>query len=222
MPNLCKNIVRAPKEVLEDLYDGQKVTFEKLIPMPKSLNLTEGTITDTAIAYAMSKKAPSEFTRLKNEFEKIKISYHGNLWNKYKEHCTFENIEKLEQSAKRYIPGDDEKKLEIKGLYELGNLYIDNILKYGSATWYDWCCKNWGTKWNAMDSEGTPEEGEISFFTAWEEPLPIIKKLFEKHENKEIEWYFEGECCEYHGRYYSDGNGNIKKEYHEINYEEEQ
>lgn len=96
--------------------------------MPKSLNLTEGTITDTAIAYAMSKKAPSEFTRLKNEFEKIKISYHGNLWNKYKEHCTFENIEKLEQSAKRYIPGDDEKKLGIKGLYELGNLYIDNIL----------------------------------------------------------------------------------------------
>ena len=156
------------------------------------------------------------------KFEKIKISYHGNLWNKYKEHCTFENIEKLEQSAKRYIPGDDEKKLGIKGLYELGNLYIDNILKYGSATWYDWCCKNWGTKWNAMDSEGTPEEGEISFFTAWEEPLPIIKKLFEKHENKEIEWYFEGECCEYHGRYYSDGNGNIKKEYHEINYEEEQ
>ena len=77
MPDLCKNIVRAPKEVLEDLYDGQKVTFEKLIPMPKSLNLTEGTITDTAIAYAMSKKAPSEFTRLKNEFEKIKISYHG-------------------------------------------------------------------------------------------------------------------------------------------------
>ena len=55
MPNLCKNIVRAPKEVLEDLYDGQKVTFEKLIPMPKSLNLTEGTITDTAIAYAMRK-----------------------------------------------------------------------------------------------------------------------------------------------------------------------
>ena len=128
----------------------------------------------------------------------------------------------MEQSAKRYIPEDDEKKLGIKGLYELGNLYIDNILKYGSATWYDWCCKNWGTKWNAMDSEGTPEEGEISFFTAWEEPLPIIEKLFEKYENKEIEWYFEGECCEYHGRYYSDGNGNIKKEYHEINYEEEQ
>lgn len=72
-----------------------------------------------------------------------------------------------------------------------------------------------------MDSEGTPEEGEISFYSLGR-TFAIIKKLFEKHENKEIEWYFEGECCEYHGRYYSDGNGNIKKEYHEINYEEEQ
>ena len=51
MPNLCKNIVRAPKEVLEDLYDGQKVTFEKLIPMPKSLNLTEGTYSLSRYSY---------------------------------------------------------------------------------------------------------------------------------------------------------------------------
>ena len=60
MPNYCTNIVKAPKEVLEDWFDNGKVTFEKLIPMPKTLNITEGTVTENAIAYAISKKETEE------------------------------------------------------------------------------------------------------------------------------------------------------------------
>jgi hypothetical protein len=30
-----------------------------------------------------------------------------------------------------------------------------NIEKYGSPTWDEWCCEQWGTKWNACDAEAT-------------------------------------------------------------------
>ena len=54
----------------------------------------------------------------------------------------------------------------------------------GHRNWYDWSAENWGTKWNACHSE-IDDAGiaygylEISFQTAWAEPLPVFQKLFE-------------------------------------------
>ncbi len=45
---------------------------------------------------------------------------------------------------------------------------------------YEWCCENWGTKWNAGDVKIVEkDEGAavISFETAWAPPLPVIDKL---------------------------------------------
>ena len=41
--------------------------------------------------------------------------------------------------------------------------------------WYNWCIKNWGTKWNALNIK--IKDNRISFDTAWSAPLPIIEKL---------------------------------------------
>ena len=51
---------------------------------------------------------------------------------------------------------------------------------------YEWCCANWGTKWNACNvifedrfNYNNYNEIGIYFRTAWDPPLPVIKKIIE-------------------------------------------
>lgn len=46
---------------------------------------------------------------------------------------------------------------------------------YGENNWYDWACKNWGTKWNSMDVEVYNDK--IYFLTAWTPCEPVIAAL---------------------------------------------
>lgn len=50
----------------------------------------------------------------------------------------------------------------------------------GYANWFDWCTRQWGTKWNAMEAGGhliNETEVVFGFRTAWYPPLPIVAKL---------------------------------------------
>ena len=67
----------------------------------------------------------------------------------------------------------------------------DIVSNHGTASWYDWCISNWGTKWNAYEVEfyfqPTPPEAEkengientrrlvYKFVTAWDKPEPIVE-----------------------------------------------
>ena len=54
------------------------------------------------------------------------------------------------------------------------------LKKYGAKDWYDWRCKNWGTKWNSVDTEIIEDEREgltYTFNTAWDCPREIVFKL---------------------------------------------
>jgi hypothetical protein len=57
----------------------------------------------------------------------------------------------------------------------------------------EWCCKNWGTKWNIEVEEPRTEKGELiyGFDTAWSPPEPVIKKLIELHPELEFNLEFE-------------------------------
>ena len=48
-----------------------------------------------------------------------------------------------------------------------------------SPNWYDWCCNNWGTKWDVSCHETYIEDDymEFSFNSAWNPPIPWIKKV---------------------------------------------
>jgi len=54
------------------------------------------------------------------------------------------------------------------------------IAEYGSDNWYDWTCKNWGTKWGAYNISEDGWCGNTLYFeTAWSPPDPVIRRLSE-------------------------------------------
>ncbi|MDO5556344.1 MAG: hypothetical protein Q4G09_07060 [Clostridia bacterium] len=208
MPNNCLNRVTASKEVLDALYNYKKkeVTYKKLIPMPKRLNLTEGSIKNSAITYAFLQKSEKERIRIVKMLCNKKLKETKTLFQNFLKYQ--DNFEELKKMNKEFKPKDEEIALKIRTFKQLGEIYLKNIAEYGYATWYEWAINKWGTKWDAYDSIGTPESGELEFLSAWNPPNGIVKKLFEKFPEEKINWYYEEPGMDFAGNYISDGNGN--------------
>lgn len=58
--------------------------------------------------------------------------------------------------------------------------------RHGAATWYEWCPKNWGTKWGTYDltvrelgGDGAPVL--IEFLTAWGPPNDEMMRLIDQY-----------------------------------------
>jgi len=81
----------------------------------------------------------------------------------------------------------------------------ERLAKEGVPNWYDWCCENWDTKWNAYDVKrdiGTYGEASgkyvtYKFNTAWSPPEKIVEKLREDWPELEIYGGYIGENHEY-------------------------
>ena len=57
--------------------------------------------------------------------------------------------------------------------------------------WYEWCIKNWGTKWDAYDVN-LIKEG-LRFYTAWSCPAPIFEAIAQKYPDAEFRVLFADE-----------------------------
>lgn len=71
-------------------------------------------------------------------------------------------------------------RMQLSHLYEKHNKegvdnLIQNVLKYGHATWYGWQSEHWGTKWNMY--ERNQQEGVLTFDTAWAAPIKVYEAL---------------------------------------------
>lgn len=166
MPNWTSNrvVIKGNADTLKTIKESlqtedQSFDFNKIIPMPESLNLVSGGITDTSVQVAQSKKGSAKRAKLMSS---INLPYDLSM----------------------YYAGYGPKVLNTEeDVVALGQIYIDNEKKYGHRTWYNWCCENWGTKWNACDSELSSEEDgqlEYCFQTAWSEPAPVFIELSKK------------------------------------------
>ena len=95
---------------------------------------------------------------------------------------------------------------------------------------YDWCCENWGTKWNANVLDVDVYGGVASYFidTAWSPPLPVIHELSKKFPTLYFEITFGEPGMDFSGVYgYLDGNcmredNGDYQEYGQYDYEEEE
>ena len=63
--------------------------------------------------------------------------------------------------------------------------------KYGSENWYDWNIANWGTKWDACESEiGNNDINffSVSFQTAWSPPIDWIDNIITYADKRRSEY----------------------------------
>lgn len=173
MPNHVKNIVHMkgittlPFFIPDKYENGGGIDFNKVIPMPESLNIESGSIELVAID-AINRKLNERM-------------YHYHPKNSYPLLSNAEFAKKLKVF----------KKTE-KEMLELGLQYITNLVRYDATTWYDWCCDNWGTKWNAYCDE-VIDEDTVSFETAWCSPIPVIRKMSELYPKLGIEHWWADE-----------------------------
>ena len=202
MPNWVTNKVKFKsrgKEIIDKIIstdnDEEYVDFNKIIPRPKTLNITSGGDDRYAMQYALLKMSVSKFKKTIKRLEEIPTSFYGNYFVKIYNHkkYTLEELEKVAKEFKEQLesgkkdPFDEVnyKELGINSLEDLGNVYINNILQYGADSWYDWCCENWGTKWNANNTY-IVDDTEIEFDTAWSCPVNIFKELSRQFSGVEI------------------------------------
>jgi hypothetical protein len=170
MPNHVTNKIEITsanaKEALEFMQSTERqFDFNKIIPMPETLNVESGTITDATLAYALTDGLKSELTD--EQVEK----YFEDGWISTKA----EDAKNSLNAAKRILENSHST---AENLMSLGKQIISNIDTYGFKTWYQWSIPNWGTKWNAYDIEVS--ENTVSFDTAWNSPKPVLAAWISK------------------------------------------
>ena len=151
--------------------DERAFDFNKIIPMPESLNIESGSSTDRAIAYYVTERLtiPVEQTNLKDL-----------VHNSFSDDWATEVVSRI----KKYI--DEGGTDDWDKVYEAGKQYLYNREHYGCYTWYEWCCRHWGTKWNACEPDWSLDDGMLVFQTAWSAPFPVIEALAQKYPDLEF------------------------------------
>lgn len=158
MPNHVCNLVTAPSEVIDRLLNERgDVDFEKIIPTPECIR-HEGTPPHVEAA---AKLALGLFN-----FGNIDLSRGNTI---IYEGMQMDNALRQLKDMKMAASFDD---LEF-GLFVS---YMRSYRECGHTDWYSWNCANWGTKWNAYDTDRISPT-EVRFSTAWSAPHPVIEEL---------------------------------------------
>lgn len=200
MPNYVTNILKMkgitelPLFTEED--DRKHFDFNKIIPMPESLDIEYSSETEESIIYFLTDHCTIPISCLDQKKQNIIQNTVENMFSKDWAQIIFNKVMK-----KAYCQPNKKNKL-----YENGRICVDNYEKYGATTWYNWCITNWGTKWNAMKTKCTDSD-TITFQTAWDNPEPVIQKLSELYPDIKIEhWWADEDIGANTGhRYFLDG-----------------
>lgn len=179
MPNHVRNIIviEADKAKISEILDAIKndekgigsIDFNKLIPMPESLDIECSSNTRKGL----------EIFKKFNDKAKNLIKMIDTIPNSKK--FIFAANAKKEIAKEIKSMSEEDKKL-----FCLGNQAYENIQNYGAPTWYEWSVEHWGTKWNAYDFDYDKDK-TIYFNTAWSAPHNILQALSEKYPEVQLE-----------------------------------
>jgi hypothetical protein len=209
MPNWVTNkiTVRADRaerlRIFEAIKDDKlgpgSIDFNKLIPMPKELDIESGSRSDMAI-------------KIHKTMEENGITFRGDGY------FGFADMDRAKTGAMEFLnkyAGEIKKDPEIIGF---GKICAENEKKYGHATWYGWRSENWGSKWNAYGfgerPEFSPDDDTLIFDTAWTGVPEIAKKISELSPGAHIEYRYADEDFGYNTGAYEFLGGETLSEHH--------
>ena len=155
-------------ELLESIKGEESVIdFNRIIPMPESLNIESGSRTNNGLktykdfvaVYTMDGTLEKDLLNIPKESEENFLKMRSDI-----DHDT----------------------------WELGRTAFQNEQKYGAADWYQFHNEFWGSKWDAWDSF-LSEDNTIEFYTAWSRVMPIVQKLAENYPDITFEYSWADE-----------------------------
>lgn len=105
-------------------------------------------------------------------------------------------------SAKKFLPIPE----SLRNINTVGER-LDLVLseEVEPSNWYDWCVKNWGTKWDFCDLSVSKEEwlesdaNEISFNTAWSPPIALFDFIAKQYPTLSFKLAYLEENCWFSG-----------------------
>lgn len=204
MPNHVKNILKMKDITTLPIFTNEEgrdmemfpsFDFEKIIPMPKSLDIESSSIIAVAVEAAIRRASLANHEHFGPRVIPAMSDSDYKAW--------------LYRSRKT----EDE-------LLELGATYLHNMIFHGAATWYDWLIKHWGTKWNSYENVQI-DSNNIMFETAWSAPEPVIAQLAEMYPKTEIEHWWADEDIGRNTGYAKYSEGKAVMTYHYEDYSSE-
>ena len=226
MPNYVTNIleIKATGSHLEEILDairfedGPKGTidFNRLIPMPASLDLTQGSITHSSTEAFISNLQREYFahkgSREISLEEQNKILLYTNAYHML--HRMGFSRPKGNMSEEEIEAEANRNDMTTESFLALGKQYLDNIIEHGAPTWYDWRITNWGTKWNLNpESCIQANENTLTFETAWSAPYPILDRISQMFPDVVLYHEWADEDLGHNVGSASYQNGNVIQEY---------
>lgn len=239
MPNWVKNKLTIDGENAEavmnelittDSDGGKTFDFNKIIPMPDSLQIIAGSTTDKCVALYLTAANPN-VEYYGSAGDKLAHGEYGEVVAKLRVHDRKINgldlmlpVEKIAEYEKDVI-GDDPECYAGSTREEAiayGKRAANNVLSYGHMNWYDWSVDRWGTKWNACDCRFNGST--VEFDTAWADVGCLMRQLSEKYPDNTFCYDFAEEQPGFHaGEFtYQDGDvigGEYLDEYGKAAYE---
>lgn len=116
------------------------------------------------------------------------------------------------------------RKLDEETEEEYDQRIADNKRLYGAEDWYHWRLDNWGTKWDASDTNVEILDSkclQVKFNTAWSPPMEWYQKIFEMYQDLRFEVIVGEESQAFCGKIIIEGGRTLFDESGEYIYEDE-
>jgi hypothetical protein len=195
--------------------DGEEKTnfdFNKILPMPKELEIISGSLTDRAIEVYLTSINPevNYFGEEKLSKEKFKeLLQNLNIKKAFRQYEHILSSEKIKELTEKYQNDSDLNDYN-NSLINYGKNAIENLQKYGHLDWYSWSNANWGTKWNACHTR--IEDNVVYFDTAWGDVRYLILDLSKQFPENTFKYEWAEEQIGYYAGYAIFHNGNWVEE----------